>query len=142
TSSRRPRRWLRERTRTSSGWSTMPRTRCSSASASTGSALRVRLGRLGRLGGLGPTRVRGGGFGGRLISCLGLCLLRRLLGGLLGRRRLTLRLGLLGGRLLGRALLLRGGLGPALTMDFGEGGVEDVRLARLDILDLEFALRA
>src|SRR6187455_2922043 len=78
-----PRRSCLSRTDTSSGWSTTPRTRCSSASASTGSGL---------VGGLLGRRLSGGLLGSGLLGS-----------GLLGRR--------LGGGLLGLLLgLLRGGL--------------------------------
>src|SRR5690242_11649124 len=86
-----PRRSCLSRTTTSSGCSTIPRTRCSRASASTASGLGLLVGRLGRLGRVG--RLGRGGL-------LGRGLLGSSLGGLLG-------LGL--GRLLGGGLLLLGG---------------------------------
>src|SRR5579859_4135723 len=61
-----PRRSARLRTRTSSGYWTMPRTRCSRASSST-SGLSPRVGG----GGLGGGRLRGlggGGLGGRVLG--------------------------------------------------------------------------
>src|SRR3984957_18858560 len=89
-----PRRSARLRTRTSSGYWTIPRTRCSRASSSTsGLSPRAR----GRPGGLGGGRFGGRRFGGRRLSrgcfgggsVLGLGRLggRRFGGGCLGGRR-------------------------------------------------------
>src|SRR5215471_11111682 len=123
TSRTRPRRspWLA--TLTSSGWSTMPLTRCSSASWSTsGAAVLARV--------LGPG-ARGGGYG-RWLGCavclavggvarlggsrvLATCALGRVLGcpGLGGRVLAAARLGrgVLGRRVLGRRVLGGGVLG-------------------------------
>src|SRR4051794_8943526 len=102
TSSRAPRRVCLSRTVTSSGCATMPRTRCSSASASTSA-----LGGLGRFGG-GPDR------GGRLLGAL-----RGRTGGLDGR-------GVLGGGVAtggldgGRSSV--GGLGGGRSSVGGLGG--------------------
>src|SRR3954471_10385513 len=82
-----PLRRRRARTWTSSGFSTMPRTKCSSASSST---LRLALG-------------FGGVLGRRRLLCLRLVLLGLLRSGLLGPRRGRLALGLAHG-------LLDGGL--------------------------------
>src|SRR6185437_9454489 len=115
TSTVRPRRLVTMSTRTSLGLSTIPRTRCSTASTTTvlmaASAFGAGLGGLGR---------------------------RRRLGGGLGLRRLV---GL--GRLLGRGLLLRlGGLGGRTAVGGGQRGVEQLELAGLRGLDLQGALGA
>src|ERR1700722_19319690 len=105
-----PRRSARLRTRTSSGYWTIPRTRCSRASSSTsGLSPRVR----GRLGGLGGGRFGGRRFGGRRLSR------RRFGGGCLGGRRFgggsVLGLGRRGGGCLGGRSLGLGRCGLGLT---------------------------
>src|SRR5580693_1586546 len=99
-----PRRSARLRTRTSSGYWTMPRTRCSRASSST-SGLSPCVG--GRLVGGGARVLVGRRSGGVLgLSRRG----RRVLG--LGRRgRRVLGLGRRGGRVLDRGCLGLGGHG-------------------------------
>src|SRR6201996_7121306 len=116
-----PRRIARVETWTSSGFSTMPLTRCSSASSSTSGLAarltargRVRRGRLG-LGGSGV--VGGGSRGGALVSGTS----GRLLGAGLGLGPARLGLGVLGLRLgvlgvLGVGLGLRLGVGLRLGL--------------------------
>src|SRR5579859_5807156 len=107
-----PRRSARLRTRTSSGYWTMPRTRCSRASSSTsGLSPRVGGGGLGggRLGGLGGGRGRSG-LGGSSLS--------------LGRGGSGLGLGRGGSGLGGSVVGLgRGGLGLTTTTARGGPGL-------------------
>src|SRR3954453_12795392 len=147
TSSSGPRRVCLSRTVTSSGWSTTPRTRCSSASASTGSGL-VGLGVGVRLGGLRGLRHVGSplrGLVGRDRS--GFLGDRRLGRGLLGRRLDLLlggSLGLVLGGLLGGLLGRLAGHGLALGLAGGvlECLVEDLELVALGLGHLEGALGA
>src|SRR5580692_9599539 len=114
-----PRRRARLRTRTSSGYWTMPRTRCSRASSSTSGLSPCVSGDLGgRLG--GGLFGRGGGLLGRRRLGRGRRSRARL-----GRRRLGRRclgLGRRGGGLLGRGglgLTARRGLGPRAALGRG-----------------------
>src|SRR5690348_5286033 len=130
TSRARPRRRPRLSTRTSSGYSTMPLTRCSRASSSTsGLAARLASGGLGvgllRLLGLLGRRLSLRRALGRSVALGGLGLLRRRLGlGVLGRRLSlgvlgrSLGLRVLGRRILGRSVRLRRrlGLGRRLSL--------------------------
>src|SRR5271165_7251516 len=157
TSTVRPRRLVTMSTRTSSGLSTIPRTRCSTASTTTeltgGSAFGFRGGlsrrfRLGRRRRLLSRRFHLGRRRRLLGRRFHLGRRRRLLGRrfrlgrrrrLLGRRfRLGRRRRLLGRRL---PLLRRGGLG-GWALGGGQCGVEEVQLARLWLGPLQRALLA
>src|SRR6201992_2569932 len=125
TSTVRPRRLVTMSTRTSSGLSTIPRTKCSTASTTTALMCRSALAGLGLLAAPGR-RVRRRGAGGSFGD--------RLAGGGLGS------LSGLGG-LLDRRLLLRlGGLGGGRAVGGGQRGVEQLQLAGLGRADLQPAL--
>ena len=124
TSTVRPRRLVTMSTRTSSGLSTMPRTRCSTASTTTELTIPRPARRERRCvgafsGGLGLV-LGPGRASASAVSALSL-------GGLLGRRLL---------------LLGRGGLGAGAAVGLRERGVEQVQLAGLGLLDLQRALGA